>query len=297
MQKMIIKSLPEHIQTAIQNGSITPGTIAQLLVEGSVTNRLDIDFHKYSPVYRQTNEPLSQYLSTIDIKDKDVLSVVGSGDFLLSLVNKGANHISTFDISIFTKYYQELKIAALMHLSYDEFLKFFYSNECFDEELYGRIIDYVTPEAREFWDAIFDYYEAKDIESSPIFMQQNVNINNGIKNAPYLENELEYQKTREQIKKINFSFYNLNVLEVPFSLQRKFDIILLSNIGDYTPAMGQNLEARLQYLRNKMGRLLNANGVVISTVFGRAPQEYSGPDWEVSKVSDAIAAIKLYKRK
>ena len=46
-----------------------------------------------------------------------------------------------------------------------------------------------------------------------------------------------------------------------------------------------------------MGRLLNANGVVISTVFGRAPQEYSGPDWEVSKVSDAIAAIKLYKRK
>ena len=118
-----------------------------------------------------------------------------------------------------------------------------------------------------------------------------------LKNAPYLENELEYQKTREQIKKINFSFYNLNVLEVPFSLQRKFDIILLSNIGDYTPAMGQNLEARLQYLRNKMGRLLNANGVVISTVFGRAPQEYSGPDWEVSKVSDAIAAIKLYKRK
>ena len=297
MQNMIIKNLPNHITTAITNGTIKPEQVAQLLIEGSITNHLDVNFHKFSAVYRQTNEPLSQYLVDIDVLDKDVLTVVGSGDFLLSLINKGAKNISTFDISIFTKYYQELKVAAMQTLSYEEFLEFFYGNNCFDEELYGRISNYLNKESRDFWDSLFDHYEPKDIENSPMFIRQNVTINNGINSTPYLANEQEYLKTKARLSKISFSFHNLDVLELPYTLKRNFDAILLSNTGDCIKEMGQSLDARLNYLRHKTGRLLNANGFIISTIFNSSLANNSGLDWELSRINYAISTLTLHKRK
>ena len=89
----------------------------------------------------------------------------------------------------------------------------------------------------------------------------------------------------------------MNVLELPIVLQRKFDLILLSNIGDYVPEMGKNLETRLQFLRDKMGILLGANGAVISTTFSRAPKNYYEKDWEVERITESFATIKVFKRK
>ena len=83
MQNMIIKKIPKHIVNSIKKDTIKPEQIAQLLVEGSVFNHLKSDFHKYSAIYRQTNEPISSYLNNLNLKGKDALTVTGSGDFLL----------------------------------------------------------------------------------------------------------------------------------------------------------------------------------------------------------------------
>jgi len=283
---------------------VSPIIEAYELTQKGHTYDMDCSFGLYSPVYRQTNEDVSKIFKTLDVENKNILTVASSGDFLLSFVNQGANSIETFDISIFTKYYQELKVAAIQALEYEEFLRFFYDNNCFSLVLYKRITPYLTKEGKIFWDTIFNSFKPEQIRNSRIFMPQLNLISSVLRRIPYLKDKEEYDKTRTQIKNRNFKFYNLNILKLPTTIKRKFDIIFISNIGDYNQKMGQDLETRINYLRNKTGKLLNANGVIVSTVFsyfrdsnGNIISEANGENWEYKQSNDNHGILKIYKRK
>lgn len=297
MQNMIIKKIPKHIVNSIKKDTIKPEQIAQLLVEGSVFNHLKSDFHKYSAIYRQTNEPISSYLNNLNLKGKDALTVTGSGDFLLSLINKDINYVATFDISIFTKFYQNLKFTALLNLNYEDFLNFFYGNKIFDCNIYDHLRFFLVEETRQFWDSLFDFYEPSEIIDSPLFMQQMAFPETAIINNTYLQNKSQYSETQEKARNIKFDFYNLDILKLPISLKRKFDIILISNIRDYSHEMGESLEDFVQYLQNNFGKLLKENGLIIGTTFTIGMSPCRGENWELTGNHESVKTLKIYKGK
>ena len=60
-----------------------------------------------------------------DLKDKSLLTVGSSGDQVINASLKNCKDITVLDINPFTKYYFNLKKAAILTLKYEEFCKFF----------------------------------------------------------------------------------------------------------------------------------------------------------------------------
>ena len=60
-------------------------------------------------IYKFTNERLSSYLPLFDFKNKDIMTVVGSGDHLLNILLNDINTLECFDINKFAYYYLVLK--------------------------------------------------------------------------------------------------------------------------------------------------------------------------------------------
>ena len=53
----------------------------------------------FAYLYSRTNEDLKRLFEIIDVRNKNVLSVLSSSDYLFSALYKGAGNIETFDIN------------------------------------------------------------------------------------------------------------------------------------------------------------------------------------------------------
>ena len=98
---------------------------AQNLVRGNHNVfKKSYPFDPTSFVYKKTNERLQDIPDILENK-KRVLCVIGSGDQLLNILLSEPDKVDAFDISVFPRYFLELKIAAIKTLSREEYIAFF----------------------------------------------------------------------------------------------------------------------------------------------------------------------------
>lgn len=97
-------------------------------------------FDTNSFVYKKTNERLQDMPDILENKKK-VLCVIGSGDQVLNALLSEPEKIDAFDISIFPRYFLELKIAAIKTLTREEYISFF--------------IDDIDHRREEYYDDLF----------------------------------------------------------------------------------------------------------------------------------------------
>ena len=71
----------------------------------------------YSKIYFASNEKLDKIFSNVDIKDKNVLTVLGSGDQAFHLYNRGARHVDVFDKNKLTLFYYYLRRWVIQYLN------------------------------------------------------------------------------------------------------------------------------------------------------------------------------------
>ena len=92
-------------------------------------------FDQTSFVYKKTNERLQDIPDILENK-KRVLCVIGSGDQLLNILLSKPDKVDAFDISVFPRYFLELKIAAIKTLSREEYISFFIDDIDYRKEDY-----------------------------------------------------------------------------------------------------------------------------------------------------------------
>ena len=199
--------------------------------------------NEFSRIYTFTTENISGYINYFDFNNKSLLTVGSSGDQVLNAFYNGARDITLFDINEYAKYYVYLKIAAILSLSYKEFILFFFKrnidiygeNKCmFSKVLFNkikdnlRIFDY---ESYLFFDELFSLYE-KDIIRERLFDddEERPLVIKGFNS--YLKDEESYNKLKSFIKKITFKYVNGNIFED--NISGKFDNIFLSNLCTVT---------------------------------------------------------------
>ena len=73
-------------------------------------------FPNYNRVYYHSNENLKELFSFIDVKDKDVLSVLASGDQVFHFYANGAKKVETFDVNRLTFYYYYIRLWTLKYI-------------------------------------------------------------------------------------------------------------------------------------------------------------------------------------
>ena len=209
---------------------------AQRIVSGAEYNFGNTNmFHNSSAVYKISNERIQDYEKYLRKRNK-VLSVIGSGDQILNCILNGTKNIDAFDISVFPKYFLELKMAAIKALTVDEYIDFFYEVTNRDEvyeDMYYRIAVYLENDMCEFWDSLFNFFEWKEIYNSTMFSSEPNIASNAINQNKFLQSEEEYNRLREELDNVKITYYEGDILELSSYLRDSYDLVYLSNIVYY----------------------------------------------------------------
>lgn len=230
------------------------------------------EFSKYSGLYAFTNENLRSTFNLFSLKNKSILTVAGSGDSIFEAYLQGAKSIYSFDINCLTKYYIDLKEAAIKALDLDEFICFFFNENdnknLFNEKIYYKIRPFLSNNNVIFWDALFSKYRGIQIRRSKLFYTTEESYEFLSKTLSYLEPN-NYQQLKKLLqndkKRSNISFSNINMLDISNILTKQFDIIYLSNIADYINEFYKKpyLENFKYDIENNFSTLLKEHGELI----------------------------------
>ena len=216
---------------------------------------------KSFPMYLYATEMVSSYYSKLKIKDKNILTICGSGDQVLNAYFFNAKKVIGFDINERSEFITILKITAIKKFSYREYLDFFGINNktaSFDYILYKRIRENLNKKIREFFDNLYEIYNfnGKKLTRSDYFHQRGFIVDPKLINS-YLKNERNYLKLREMLKFRKFEFVRSDV-KIIFSnkkiVKEKFDIINLSNLPNYFVGklVRENVKDPIGYFFNKI---------------------------------------------
>jgi hypothetical protein len=212
--------------------------VMNLLTENPMNKTINVEsvYNQYDRIYPFTTENIKEYMK--DLNNKKILTVTGSGDHAIEAYLKGAKKVDTFDINLLAGYYQELKIAAIKYLSYEEFLFLFeLEGSSIDYRLslkiYSKIRNYISTNARDVFDYLFNNFVLDNnfLDNQLFFKTYTLD---GLKNRVSYLDEQSFNETKKILKQKNTSFTNTPMNELPSVLFSKYDAIFLSNITSYT---------------------------------------------------------------
>lgn len=184
-------------------------------------------------IYPFSNEQLSQYLTNVNLKNKNVMVVGSSGDQALSAAFLGAREVCLIDANPLTQQFFNLKMAAMKNLDYMSFINFFdlKSEDALSLETFNSIKKDLPLESRLFWEIVLEKYTFKRLRN---IMFQNLKAFDA-KNLPYLSSEQNFNKCKEVHKDVKFEVHTANISSFHTILKQKnyYSLIMLSNISDY----------------------------------------------------------------
>ena len=203
----------------------------------------------YSKIYFASNEKLDKIFSNVDIKDKNVLTVLGSGDQAFHLYNRGARHVDVFDKNKLTLFYYYLRRWVI------QYLNAFYPETNLRNIYIKKLLKKVEPrtieelDAYNYWSEYINFFEAFNTEKLLL------------KSFNYSSNEIsDLSIIKRKIEEDDFSFYDFDI-SGDISLDRKYDIIYKSNVSDHI----SKEKAIFEKYRDNLYDLLEDDGVIVSS--------------------------------
>lgn len=204
----------------------------------------------YQEVFFASNENLKKLFSYIDINDKDVLSVLGSGDQAFYFLDKGAKNIDIFDKNKLAIYYFYLRKWIIEKLS------LFYPPIPMDRSFLKNIINMVDSKdereksAVEYWKKICLYYGTWDFfEFFHCFEDC------------YRKNEItDIYNLKRRLESLSFDYYDIDITK-DIDIDKKYDIIYTSNISEWIYMNNGDYKKFI----NNLYKNLRDDGLIISS--------------------------------
>lgn len=260
----------------------------------------DDSFHgsRFAEIYPFTTENINGYFKNCNFKNKSLLTVGSSADQILNAITLNCNDITCFDINPFTRYYYELKKAAILALDIDQFLAFFCyrdypvtfkdNKNTFDINTYHQIAKYLSDENEAFWSSLYADFAGFEIRKTLFSSDEEKHfilrkINN------YLD-ETNYYKLKNNLNLVKPSFVTCDIKDVNKLLKFKYDIIALSNISKYLQYMFdkeplENFKRIVLNLKNN----LNENGqIFIAYLYNTKRTTPYCQNWELIYDLDSV---------
>ena len=210
--------------------------LAQRIVSGKYNNINNPEiYHDTSFIYKFSNESIIDYQKYLNNRNNTFI-VTASGDQILNSILEGTTNITSCDVSRFPKYFFELKKAAILSLSKDEYLDFFLKDDNYDDilndDIYDNIRNNMCDEDREFWDGLFQFFEGGEIYNSSLFSHEIVTPQLVISRNSYLQDN-NYNKLQSNIEKTNINHQIGNVRDIILNEKKEYDLVNLSSIIYY----------------------------------------------------------------
>lgn len=263
-------------------------------------------YNMFNHIYPFSTENIKGYYELLDLKNKDILTVGASGDHTINLELENINSSDYFDINPFTKYYYELKIAAIKALEYDEFLEFFCYDDyprtfnknknAFNIHTYKKVVPYLNDETKMFWNSLYLEIKGIDIRNSNLFSKDEEPLRVITKANPYLIED-NYNYLKNNIK-LTPNFYQSNIIKLDKKLNKKYDVIMLSNIAQYIEGIfDKNHLENLREIILKLEDKLKENGIIIVSylydIYGRYDYNNTPLIYDLKKVRNIIKKLEI----
>jgi Protein of unknown function (DUF3419). len=256
-------------------------------------------YKKYSKIYAFTTENIQGYYPYINFNNKSVLAISASGDHAINALLNGANIVDTFDINKLSKYYSELKYICLKNLEYDEFLEYFtsYNESTFNYKTFTRIKDSLSNDTYMFFEGLYRHfdYNGKKFRTSEIF-----NTLYDIKEYKIRYNEYlcenKYLLVQAKLKPINFILSS--VIDLNKYVNKKYDIILLSNISDYINEIFKEnyLDKYKKFIEEELSNLLKPNGqIVLAYIYDYQKNNNGRSEIDIEEIRKKLFNDKRYQ--
>jgi len=224
--------------------------------------------HQFWHIYAFNTENIKGYIEHLDINNKSVLTVGSSGEQVINAQICGAKTITLYDVNNFAGYYTWLKIAGIMALSYDDYLRFFFvspksksignlyrfNRRIFNE--FAPVLKSLDYDSYYFWNELLANIRSRGrIETILKDKEVRSRVIKGY--SLYLDSEENYNKAKKAVKDICFKYIVGNLLTD--KVEGSYDNIILSNISSYiNPDELLNLIRKLDSNLNHDGRMLFA---------------------------------------
>ena len=197
-------------------------------------------------IYPNTNEDLNALFKNFTVKDKDVFSVLGSSDQVLSCFYLGAKSVDSFDVNKLTIYYYYLRKWLITYLREEYIKEEYFKNGKYLIELIVGInpISEDENKAKLFW---LNYLARRERIDKELFLHTHNNYKN------VFDNDLE--NLSHKIKDLRFYNYDFSKKIV---LNKKYDVIILSNILECLENPKELLVAR-----DNIENLLKDDGICV----------------------------------
>lgn len=213
-------------------------------------------FTTFSKIYPMTSENIKDTYKLFDLTNKDILTVISSGDHILSAILNGAKNVDAFDINYLTEYYYHFKKAIIETYDLEKFKDILLYNIIpigkIKEKWYINFRDNIDEKYQAFWDEIINYS-----------LSNNYPLNSLILACPdyfhlidYLKEDT-YNKLKEQLPNVKVNFIQSDLLHLDKHLTKNYDFMFFSNIADYI-----GISKTKEYSKTKLIKNLKDNGTI-----------------------------------
>lgn len=265
----------------------------------AVENANNDKFHKCSAAYTWNNEPASKLTDLVrSLEGKKAFGVLASGDQPFIFFNQGLKSYLGFDISQVACFWNELKTAAIIHLSMEEFISFTL-NKNGDKTptkkedtqkkrltIYDGLKSHLTSYAREFFDTVIKKYDddrnciSKLLNDGHYFRGDTFHFKSD--EVPYLKSSDDYKKLQKNLQEGRYKFMWRDLSKATeMTPSERFDIIFISNILDRWHLYGGNHEDIVRRMRDRLA--LTPEAMIIGNY-----QWSSGVDEKITPIAQKL---------
>lgn len=256
-------------------------------------------FWHFKRLWAFTTINMKEYLSHFDLKDKKCVTIQGSSDHIFEIFLQKPKSIIGVDTNPLTGHYGALKIAGIKALSTkDEFLKFFRwydypktfktNKESFDEDMFKEIAKYLPKDSKDLWEDLFHSFNPLKIRTN-LFVSNDEENNQCLNEAlSYLQEE-NYTYIHQNIVSLNYKFMNIDIRDLPSTLNDKQDFITLTNMIIYAHDLYP--DNPLQYFRfliEELSTILNDDGHIMAGYLYDIENEEDAREVYISRLRDAV---------
>ena len=268
--------------------------LAQRIVSGKYNNINNPEiYHDTSFIYKFSNESIIDYQKYLKNRNNAFI-VTASGDQILNSILEGTTNITSCDVSRFPKYFFELKKAAILSLSKDEYIDFFLKDDNYDDilndDIYDNIRNNMCDEDREFWDGLFQFFEGGEIYNSSLFSHEIVTPQLVISRNSYLQDN-NYNKLKSNIEKTNINHQIGNVRDIILNEKKEYDLVNLSSIIYY---YNGNYKELLESIK------LSDEGIILTYLYDKGKRNiddlFKEKEYSFDNFSKSGDGVMIYKK-
>lgn len=235
--------------------------LAQKIITGSYSPLKNKCFHKSSFIYKTTNEYISSYKDLITDKE-NIFSIIASGDQILNSILLGTKQVTGCDVSSFPKHFLNLKIAAILSLTLNEYINFFIEKDSngleFSYDYYQKLSKNLNSNSLKFWNHLFNFFDGDEIYNSMLFSHELYNLESIREKNLYLEKE-NYELLKRKLLDIKIKYIEQDLSDYKFIDNNSYDLVNLSSIIYYGDLSNPENYDKLMKRFN-----LTENGMIIS---------------------------------